>query len=684
MSFLTPLYALGLLAVAAPIVFHLIRRRPKGEVPFSSLMFLSPSPPPPASKRRLDQVLLLLLRAGALILLGLAFMRPFFRQDAAAESNGSAQRVVVLIDTSASMRRGDLWSQALTKADAALADCHPTDHVAVVAFDRTVRPVMSFAESDQLDAQQRIAVARDRIKLLAPTWAATELGRALADSAGIILETGSGKAAKGKVVLISDLQHGARLADLTGFEWPADVELELRTVATSPDNAGVNLLTDRSGTDSAGGPAQFRVRVVNESGARQERFRLSWANTTGADVEVYVPPGESRVVKVPRPPPGPTSPSLHLQGDGHDFDNIFHLAGPQRREFTVFFLGNDSATDPNGLLYFLERTWDETPERAVRIAARKQEETVTTEEVRAAPLVVVAGVPTAETNRVLDQYLRDGGTVLVVLTGTAPLPPLAGIAQQTVEEARVEPYVMLRDITFDHPLFMRLSGPQFGDFTKVHFWKHRRVSDSHMPGARILARFDDGDPAVLEKPAGRGRIVVLASGWQPADSQLARSSKFVPLMTALLELRGGRQTIAASYRIGDRVPIPANSGAINVRKPDGSSVSLASDAAAFDETDLPGAYVLETTGGPKPFAVNLDPAESLTSPEPAETLEQFGCKLVNPGKAETRGEAERQQRNAELERSQSIWRILILAAIAVLLIETGLAGWRTRTGAAGG
>ena len=45
MSALSPLYLLGLLAVAAPIIFHLIRRAPKGEVPFSSLLFLTPSPP---------------------------------------------------------------------------------------------------------------------------------------------------------------------------------------------------------------------------------------------------------------------------------------------------------------------------------------------------------------------------------------------------------------------------------------------------------------------------------------------------------------------------------------------------------------------------------------------------------------------------------------------------------------
>ncbi len=55
MSFLTPLYALGALAIAAPIVFHLIRRTPSGEVPFSSLMFLKPSPPRLSKRSRLDQ-----------------------------------------------------------------------------------------------------------------------------------------------------------------------------------------------------------------------------------------------------------------------------------------------------------------------------------------------------------------------------------------------------------------------------------------------------------------------------------------------------------------------------------------------------------------------------------------------------------------------------------------------------
>ena len=84
MSFLTPLYILGALAIAAPIVFHLIRRTPRGEVPFSSLMFLSPSPPRLTRRSRLDHWLLLLLRAAALCLLAFAFARPFLAPGGAA------------------------------------------------------------------------------------------------------------------------------------------------------------------------------------------------------------------------------------------------------------------------------------------------------------------------------------------------------------------------------------------------------------------------------------------------------------------------------------------------------------------------------------------------------------------------------------------------------------------------
>ena len=57
MGVLTWIFGLGLLAAAFPFLFHLIRRTPRGEVPFSSLMFLRPSPPTLTKRSRLDNLL---------------------------------------------------------------------------------------------------------------------------------------------------------------------------------------------------------------------------------------------------------------------------------------------------------------------------------------------------------------------------------------------------------------------------------------------------------------------------------------------------------------------------------------------------------------------------------------------------------------------------------------------------
>ena len=69
MSLLMPLYIAGLAAISLPLIFHLIRRSPRGQVVFSSLMFLSRSPPRLTRRSRLDQWLLFLLRALAILLL---------------------------------------------------------------------------------------------------------------------------------------------------------------------------------------------------------------------------------------------------------------------------------------------------------------------------------------------------------------------------------------------------------------------------------------------------------------------------------------------------------------------------------------------------------------------------------------------------------------------------------------
>jgi hypothetical protein len=68
-SFLFPLYLLGVAAIAGPILLHLRRRPPKEHMEFSSLMFLAKSPERVTRRTRLEHLLLLALRCLAILLL---------------------------------------------------------------------------------------------------------------------------------------------------------------------------------------------------------------------------------------------------------------------------------------------------------------------------------------------------------------------------------------------------------------------------------------------------------------------------------------------------------------------------------------------------------------------------------------------------------------------------------------
>lgn len=689
MSLLTPLYVLGLAAIVAPIVFHLIRRSPRGEVPFSSLMFLSPTPPTVTRRSRLDHWLLLLLRAAALALLVFAFARPFLRQPALlGNSEVPRRRIALLIDTSASMRQGDLWPRAKAMASKVIADCRPADQLGLFAFDVAARPLLGFEESATLDSNRRQAVAQGLLKGLSPTWGATNLGQALIDTVTAIEDIADASEKSGRmprqVILVSDLQQGSKLDSLGDFEWPSDVTLDLKTVTADGSNAGLHALGPMAEAEPAQADKERRVRVSNDAGSRQDKFELIWVDDKGvgtlSPVEVYVPPGESRVVRVPRPAEPLPARSLRLKGDAYEFDNTLYFTDERREEANVLYVGADQAGDPAGHLYYLQRVFSDTTGRKVNVLSSLPSAALFWEPKHPPSLIVVTTEPSAENVRRLQQYEREGGTLLYVVMAPASAESLAKLADVTaldVEEAIVDKDVMLGEIKFDHPLFAPFAAAQFNDFTKIHFWKYRRLDPRSLGEARVLARFENGDAAVVEKAMGKGRLIVMTSGWQPVDSQLALSSKFVPLMAALLEGREARPLDAKSYVVHERVPLPViekTAAPLIIHKPDGVVVKTTPNGEFFAETDQPGVFTVDTPGGARSFAVNLDPMESKTVPLQVETLEQLGCRLASHIPKSVDQEQLRQMYSAELENRQKLWRWLILAAIGVLIVETWLAG----------
>lgn len=690
MSFLAPLFMLGALAVAAPVLFHLIRRSPQGRMPFSSLMFLSPSPPRLTKRSRLDHLLLLLLRAAAFCLLAFAFARPFLRQAAALDrGEANRERVLLLVDTSASMRRGDLWQQAVASAQATLNQLGPYDEIAVYAFDGATRPVAGFAELATLEPVQRKAVALDRIQSLTPSWRGTDLGSALVEAIGAVNEgtEATEQAARGarRIVLISDLAQGSRTEALTDFEWPRDVELELQSVAVTGGNAAASMLVE----DAAEGEAtnDLRIRVANDYDAGEENLQLAWCDDrgipVGASIAVYVPPGASRVARMPRPADPGKQRRLKLTGDAQEFDNTLFVATRPRETVEALYLGNDSPTDPAGMLYFAERALTASPRRMVTVKQLSPDADVPALTPRAIPLVILTG-ETSSTNRAkLREYIQVGGAVLCVLGAAGRHETLSALAQvDAVEstEAQLAQYALLSQIDFKHPLFAPLAGPQYNDFTKIRFLHYRRLPAAGLGDAHIVARFEGDDPAILEKHIGKGQLVVFTFGWRRDESQLARSSKFVPLMQALLERRDPDAFEARSYVVGERVRLPLRDAdeTLAVTLPDGTTKALAASAEYFDDTEQPGVYALAAPNETQYFAVNIDPLESRAAPLAKETLEQWGARLTSDERRELQAEQSRQLRDVELEGRQKLWQWLVAAVLAVLIVETWLAGRLSR------
>lgn len=695
MNFLYPLFLLGGLAIAAPVVFHLVRRTTRERTRFSSLMFLLPSPPRISKRHRIEHWLLLLLRCAALALLAFGFARPFLVQPPVDDPNsGQPKRIALLVDTSASMRREGLWAAATARVEAVLRRAAPTDQVTILTFDRRATGLVSFADWNQTAPTDRVAFALGRLAALAPTWGGTHLGNALMTAAEALAEE-EGKSAPGprQIVLVSDLQAGSRLDALQAYEWPKGVDLLLEPVAArQPTNAGVQLVADAPDSNRAP-DAPVRVRVTNSADAKREQFKLGWtraADPGGAvefaapPIDAYVPPGQARTFALPRAKDATGVERIALTGDDESFDNLVHFVPPSQERPLVLWLGGDVVEDPKQPLFFLRRAYAETPRVAVRVVAGGPGAPLNPQDLAEASLIVVADALPADSAAAIRAQIEAGKTVLFAVKkgGTAESATLGWLIGrgEPVRLGEIKPgsYAMWAEIDFQHPLLAPFADPRFSDFTKIHFWRFRRIDPAALPGARVVVKFDSGDPALLDLPLGKGRLYVLASGWHPEDSQMAVSSKFVPLLWSLLEGAGGIGGFGTHYAVGEVVALPA-AGALTVRGPGGETAALAAGETSFPGTLRPGSY--EVAGGRRSlrFAVNLDPNESRTAPLGPDELEQLGVPVARAAsKTALPADQKTLLQGIEAENRQKLWRWFIAATLAVLLLESALAGWTAR------
>jgi hypothetical protein len=237
----------------------------------------------------------------------------------------------------------------------------------------------------------------------------------------------------------------------------------------------------------------------------------------------------------------------------------------------------------------------------------------------------------------------------------------------------------LSGLEYGHAVFAPFRAPRSGDFSGVRVYGYRRLTPA--PDAQVLARFDDGQPALVERRVGRGRMTVWATSLDMAWNDLPVTPVFLPFVHQLVRTLAGDQEKPAAMTVG-QVAAPdlgPGAGPLVAITPSGRAVPLDDEEGTALALAEPGFYEVRPQGkedGPSTLvAANVDLAESdVTAMDPAEIVAAVGAE----GSGGTAATAAAVLPDTAEEQRQRVWWYLLFAGMLLLIGETWLAGRASR------
>jgi hypothetical protein len=682
MGFLAPWFLGGLLAVGLPVFVHLLRRQTTVPRPVSSLMFFERGTQSSTRHRRLRYLLLFALRALLVLLLALAFARPFLRRKTVAASD---KLLVVVVDDSFSMNAVD--GAAGSKLDQA---------------KREAQAVLSKRSGAQ--KAQVMALGGQMEVLTQPVEDAGELRAAVqgiepGDGHGTFGELGRGMRAMAETVhtpmevhLFSDMQQSNMPGNFADMVMPGNVTLVLHPVGTvavpnwtvesveAPgqlvDPKKARVIAVVSGHDTPAATRTVSV-VVNGSVTASKKVDVpANGRATVAFDSLDVPFGESKcAVKIDA-------------ADGFPNDDASNFAVKRADPERVLFVHQSS--DARSPLYFgaalaaaaqasfvLQPI---TPEQASDIDPTKY------------AFVVLSDVPSVPSilEHTLEKNVEDGGSVLVA-AGTAEshrehIPVYGGDVADghyyTSGSAADEGFSTVGQVDAAHPAMKDAGG-----WEGVKFFYAAAVD----PGdGRVVARLADGTPLLIDKQMGEGHVLVFASGIDDLTNDLPLQPAFVAFVDQTARYLSGEERVSGARVVDSFVQLrnPANeaSGAqgasnntatVDVIGPDGKRPLSLKEAAAAESLKLghAGFYQIHFANGRDALiAVNPDRRESDLEPIPDDVLKLWSAS----GSADAVAQAESDRAAEERENVSGIWwwfmLVLTIVAVAESIVATGYLG----------
>ena len=151
----------------------------------------------------------------------------------------------------------------------------------------------------------------------------------------------------------------------------------------------------------------------------------------------------------------------------------------------------------------------------------------------------------------IERYVENGGALLVVagpdVDADAPARIFGDIKLRAgVSDAASA--VSFAPTDARHPIFQSF-GPLAANLSQVRFSRSVRIADA--PGARVLARFSSGEPALLEYEHGRGRLLFFASDLNRAWNDFPIHPTFVPFVQETLRYLTATREEPREYVVAD-------------------------------------------------------------------------------------------------------------------------------------
>ena len=732
-----PLLQIGIAAASLPILIHLLNRRKYREMRWAAMRFLIAALQKNQRRVKIEQWLLLAVRTLVILLAVGAMAKPFLESLGAVVLPGQRTHRVIVLDGSMSMAfvSGDQprFDQAKLLAGQLVRDARRGDVLSVVMMGEPPRVVVGDASPSANGSE----VVKE-IEALRRPDGATDL---VASFEAVDRVLGVSTIPRKEVIFITDLQT-ASWRQGGGDKGPNSAEALKRAVGKLEARQVVSVVIDlgKAGGENravvdlrldaplvtAGGPAPKVIATVHNFGAataHDVRARLSIDGQVGPDQSVAeIKAGEEGTFAFL---PGFTSAGDHLvevriDDDALPTDNKRALVVSVRDALNVLLVDGSPKPEPfAGETDYLaqalspdEKSSDPAAGGSTNggstVAIKTEvvnESQLSARDLSAFDAVVLCNVAEFKSAEVsaLDAFLKQGGGV-VVFGGDAVVADsynqmlykngegiLPASVEATIGDARSKQGAFEFDARdFKHPIVNPFQGAPanvIAGLTGAKTWQYAKlkIPSDGKTQAKVALYFNSGDPAIIEAPRFRGRVIQVATSADVGWTTWPLHQSYPPIMEQIvLEAASGRLS-ERNVRVGqplDRA-LPALAGGANVEviRPDDARVAAKLQPGAdvslfhFEDTDLAGLYRAKFAaplGTESLFAANPDPSES----DPAK-LDRAALAEAVPGWkfSYLTNWKDLSQSATSVGRRGELHRPLLYALLAMLLVESVMAWW---------